>query len=47
VNAGTTNNEQTPIGAVPTADYVEVMVTNALSPMRVIEALVDLVYRLA
>ncbi|MDI5962257.1 SDR family oxidoreductase [Streptantibioticus silvisoli] len=43
VNAGTTNNEQTPIGAVPTADFVEVMITNALSPMRVIEALEDLV----
>ncbi|WP_258052859.1 SDR family oxidoreductase [Streptomyces sp. Ru73] len=43
INAGTTNNEQTPIGAVPTADFVEVMVTNALSPMRVIEALEDLV----
>ena len=43
VNAGTANNEQTPIGAVPTADFVEVMVTNALSPMRVIEALEDLV----
>lgn len=43
VNAGTTNNEQTPIGSVSTADFVEVMVTNALSPMRVIEALEDLV----
>ncbi|MFD2419260.1 SDR family NAD(P)-dependent oxidoreductase [Amycolatopsis pigmentata] len=43
VNAGTSNNEGTPIGAVPTADFVEVMVTNALSPMRVIEALEDLV----
>ncbi|MFC0107828.1 SDR family NAD(P)-dependent oxidoreductase [Kibdelosporangium aridum] len=43
VNAGTTNNEQTPIGAVPTAAFVEVMLTNALSPMRVIEALEDLV----
>ncbi|MEE4418894.1 SDR family oxidoreductase [Streptomyces sp. DSM 41528] len=43
VNAGTTNNEQTPIGAVPTADFVEVMITNALSPMRVIETLEDLV----
>jgi len=41
VNAGTTSNEQTPIGAVPTADFVDVMVTNALSPMRVIEALQD------
>jgi NAD(P)-dependent dehydrogenase (short-subunit alcohol dehydrogenase family) len=43
VNAGTTNNEQTPIGQVPTDDFVTVMVTNALSPMRVIEALEDLV----
>ncbi|MHC3469435.1 SDR family NAD(P)-dependent oxidoreductase [Streptomyces sp. 7R007] len=43
VNAGTTSNEQTPIGAVATADFTEVMVTNALSPMRVIEALEDLV----
>ncbi|WP_290059624.1 SDR family NAD(P)-dependent oxidoreductase [Amycolatopsis solani] len=43
VNAGTTNNPATPIGEVPTADFVDVMVTNALSPMRVIEALQDLV----
>ncbi|WP_030796690.1 SDR family NAD(P)-dependent oxidoreductase [Streptomyces sp. NRRL S-337] len=43
VNAGITNNEQTLIGTVATADFVEVMVTNALSPMRVIEALEDLV----
>ena len=43
VTAGVTNNEQTPIGQVPVADFVDVMVTNALSPMRVIEALEDLV----
>jgi NAD(P)-dependent dehydrogenase (short-subunit alcohol dehydrogenase family) len=43
LNAGTTNNAQTPIGAVSTADFVEVMVTNAFSPMRVIETLEDLV----
>lgn len=43
INAGVTNNEQTPIGAVPVADFIDVMVTNALSPMRVIEALEDLV----
>ncbi len=43
VNAGTTNNQETPIGHVPTSDFVDVMVTNALSPMRVIEALQDLV----
>ena len=42
VNAGTTNNADTPIGQVPTEDFVEVMVTNALAPMRVIEALQDL-----
>jgi NAD(P)-dependent dehydrogenase (short-subunit alcohol dehydrogenase family) len=43
VNAGTTSNEQVPIGQVPTEDFVNVMVTNALSPMRVIETLQDLV----
>jgi NAD(P)-dependent dehydrogenase (short-subunit alcohol dehydrogenase family) len=43
VNAGTAGNEQVPIGQVPTDDFVNVMVTNALSPMRVIEALQDLV----
>ncbi|GAU71042.1 putative oxidoreductase [Streptomyces sp. NBRC 110611] len=43
VNAGTTNNEQTPIGAVATADFMDVMVTNALGPLRVIEALEGLV----
>jgi NAD(P)-dependent dehydrogenase (short-subunit alcohol dehydrogenase family) len=43
VNAGTTSSEQVPIGQVPTEDFVNVMVTNALSPMRVIEALQDLV----
>ncbi len=43
VNAGTTNNQETPIGQVPTNDFVDIMITNALSPMRVIEALQDLV----
>lgn len=43
VNAGTTNSQQTPIGEVSTEDFIEVMVTNALSPMRVIEALQHLV----
>lgn len=44
VNAGTTNSDPaTPIGAVPTAEFIDVMVTNALSPMRVIEGLEDLV----
>jgi NAD(P)-dependent dehydrogenase (short-subunit alcohol dehydrogenase family) len=43
VNAGTTNNEQVPIAQVPTEDFVNLMITNALSPMRVIEGLQDLV----
>jgi NAD(P)-dependent dehydrogenase (short-subunit alcohol dehydrogenase family) len=43
VNAGTAAEEQAPIGQVSTEDFVHVMVTNALSPMRVIEALQDLV----
>jgi NAD(P)-dependent dehydrogenase (short-subunit alcohol dehydrogenase family) len=43
VNAGITSDEQVPIGLVPTEDFVNVMITNALSPMRVIEALQDLV----
>jgi len=43
VNSGTTNNEQTPIGEVSKEDFVEVMITNALSPMHVIETLQDLV----
>ena len=43
VNAGTTSTEQVPVGLAPTEDFVNVMVTNALSPMRVIEALQDLV----
>jgi NAD(P)-dependent dehydrogenase (short-subunit alcohol dehydrogenase family) len=44
VNAGTTNPDPTQtIGEVSTADYVNLMVTNALSPMRVVERLGDLV----
>lgn len=44
VNAGTTNPDPTQtIGEVSTADYVSLMVTNALSPMRVVEYLCDLV----
>src|SRR5579884_443860 len=43
VNAGTTNNNpQETIGEVSTEEFVRVMVTNALSPMRVVEALYDL-----
>ncbi|WP_323017081.1 SDR family oxidoreductase [Castellaniella sp.] len=44
VNAGAANNNQgETISEVSTAEFVRLMVTNALSPMRVIEALQDLV----
>lgn len=44
VNAGTANTDQDQtIAEVSTEEFVRVMVTNALSPMRVIEALQDLV----
>lgn len=44
VNAGTTNPEPTQtIGEVSTEDFVSLMITNALSPMRVVERLSDLV----
>ncbi len=44
VNAGTTTNpEHVKIGDVTTEEFLRVMMTNALSPMRVIEALQDLV----
>jgi NAD(P)-dependent dehydrogenase (short-subunit alcohol dehydrogenase family) len=43
VNAGVTNNPAETIGEVTTEEFVRVMVTNALSPMRVVEALYELV----
>lgn len=44
VNAGiTTADQHTEIGDVTTEEFVSVMITNALSPMRVIESLQDLV----
>ncbi len=44
VNAGTaTRDEHQKVGEVTTDEFTRVMVTNALSPMRVIEALQDLV----
>ena len=44
VNAGTANNNQDEtIAEVSTEEFVRVMVTNALSPMRVVEKLQDLV----
>ncbi|MCA8154399.1 SDR family NAD(P)-dependent oxidoreductase [Burkholderia contaminans] len=43
VNAGTTNEPTDTIGEVTTDEFVRVMITNALAPMRVIETLQDLV----
>lgn len=43
VNAGTTNNEKETIGEVTTDEFIRVMVTNSLCPMRVVESLQDLV----
>jgi NAD(P)-dependent dehydrogenase (short-subunit alcohol dehydrogenase family) len=43
VNAGTANANDEPIADVSTEEYARVMVTNALSPLRVIERLQDLV----
>ena len=45
VNAGVTNDPTETIADVATDEFVRVMVTNALSPMRVIESLQDLVVR--
>jgi len=43
VNAGVTNDPYETIGEVATEEFVRVMVTNALGPMRVVETLCDLV----
>ena len=43
VNAGVTNDPEERVGAVSTEEFVRVMVTNALGPMRVVETLADLV----
>jgi NAD(P)-dependent dehydrogenase (short-subunit alcohol dehydrogenase family) len=43
VNAGVTNDPSETIADVTTEEFTRVMVTNALSPMRVIEGLHDLV----
>jgi NAD(P)-dependent dehydrogenase (short-subunit alcohol dehydrogenase family) len=41
VNAGVTNDDRETIANVSTEEFVRVMVTNALSPMRVVEAFQD------
>jgi NAD(P)-dependent dehydrogenase (short-subunit alcohol dehydrogenase family) len=43
VNAGVTNNREETIADVRTDEFIRVMITNSLSPMRVIESLEDLV----
>jgi NAD(P)-dependent dehydrogenase (short-subunit alcohol dehydrogenase family) len=43
VNAGVTNGAEETVADVSTDTFIRLMVTNALSPMRVIEALQDLV----
>jgi NAD(P)-dependent dehydrogenase (short-subunit alcohol dehydrogenase family) len=43
VNAGTKNDDRETIADVTTDEFTRVMVTNALSPMRVLEAFEDLV----
>lgn len=43
VNAGVTNPPAQTVVDVPTEEFVRLMVTNALSPMRTVEALGDLV----
>lgn len=43
VNAGVTNDPNETIGEVSTEEFIRVMVTNALGPMRVVEDLHDLV----
>jgi len=42
-NAGTANKQDETIAEISTDEFVRVMVTNALSPMRVVEGLQDLV----
>ena len=43
VNAGVTNDDRETIADVSTDEFTRVMITNALSPMRVVETLQDLV----
>jgi NAD(P)-dependent dehydrogenase (short-subunit alcohol dehydrogenase family) len=43
INAGVAGDPMEPIGAVATEEFIRVMVTNALAPMRVVENLEDLV----
>jgi NAD(P)-dependent dehydrogenase (short-subunit alcohol dehydrogenase family) len=44
VNAGVKNDDRETIADVSTDEFIRVMITNALSPMRVVETLQDLVF---
>jgi NAD(P)-dependent dehydrogenase (short-subunit alcohol dehydrogenase family) len=41
VNAGVTDRRTDPIGAVSTEEFIRVMLTNALAPMRILERMTD------
>jgi NAD(P)-dependent dehydrogenase (short-subunit alcohol dehydrogenase family) len=43
VNAGVNNGAEETIGEVTTVEFIRVMITNALGPMRIVEAFGDLV----
>lgn len=43
VNGGIANDPRVPISIVTTEEFFDLMVTNALSPLRVVEALAELV----
>jgi NAD(P)-dependent dehydrogenase (short-subunit alcohol dehydrogenase family) len=43
VNAGVANDPRKTVGEVTTEEFVRIMVTNALGPLRVVEALAELV----
>jgi NAD(P)-dependent dehydrogenase (short-subunit alcohol dehydrogenase family) len=43
INSGVKNDDRETIADVSTAEFIRVMITNALSPMRVVEAFQDLV----
>jgi NAD(P)-dependent dehydrogenase (short-subunit alcohol dehydrogenase family) len=43
VNAGVMNDDRETIADVSTDEFIRLMITNALSPMRVVETLQDLV----
>lgn len=43
VNAGVTNDPEQQVGDVDTAEFMRVMLTNALAPLRIVERMADMV----